>query len=88
MKGIIRLGDPTSHGGSVTAASNTRSKVMGKMVARQGDACSCPIPGHQGCTIAEGDPKVLLDGIPVAFEGHKTSCGAQLMSTVPGSGRG
>ncbi len=88
MKGIIRMGDPTSHGGSVTAVGNTRSKVMGKMVARVGDACSCPVPWHQGCTIAEGDPKVLLDGIPVAFEGHKTSCGAKLMSTVPRSGRG
>jgi uncharacterized Zn-binding protein involved in type VI secretion len=38
--------------------------------------------------IAEGDPKVLIDGIPVAFEGHKTSCGATLISTAPASVRG
>jgi uncharacterized Zn-binding protein involved in type VI secretion len=87
MRGVIRIGDPTSHGGAVVAASS-RSKVMGKNVARMGDVCSCPRRGHDGCTIAEGDPNVLLDGIPVAFEGHKTSCGAQLISTVPSSGRG
>jgi uncharacterized Zn-binding protein involved in type VI secretion len=37
--------------------------------------------------IAEGDPDVLIDGIPVAFEGHKTTCGAVLISTMPNSGR-
>jgi uncharacterized Zn-binding protein involved in type VI secretion len=30
---------------------------------------------------------VLIDGVPVAFEGHATSCGAKLMSTVGASGR-
>jgi uncharacterized Zn-binding protein involved in type VI secretion len=87
MKGVIRLGDPTSHGGSVVAVNNQRSVVMDKPVACVGDECSCPIPGHHGCKIAEGDPNVLLDGIPVAFEGHKVSCGATLMSTIPTSGR-
>ena len=37
--------------------------------------------------ISEGDPDVKIDGIPVAFEGHKTSCGAVLISTMPTSGR-
>lgn len=87
MRGVIRLNDPTSHGGKVMAAA-PNSKVMGVAVARQGDLCSCPLPGHDGCVIAEGDPKVLIDGIPVAFEGHKTSCGAVLITSVPGSGRG
>ena len=87
MKGVIRLGDPTSHGGKVMAAA-PKSKVMGVAVARKGDKCSCPHRGHDGCVIAEGDPKVLIDGIPVAFEGHKTTCGATLVSTVPTSGRG
>lgn len=85
-RGVIRLGDPTSHGGQVVSAS-THAEVMGKGVARVGDACICPIPGHSGCVIVEGDPLVLLDGIPVAFEGHHTSCGAALISTVPTSGR-
>ena len=87
MRRVIRLNDPTSHGGMViTAASN--STVMGVAVARKGDRCFCPIQGHQQCVIAEGDPKVTIDGVPVAFEGHATSCGARLISTVPNSGRG
>jgi uncharacterized Zn-binding protein involved in type VI secretion len=87
MRGVIRLGDPTSHGGTVIAASS-RAIVNGIPVARQGDACTCPIRGHSGCVIAEGDPVVVLDGIPVAFEGHKTSCGATLIASIPTSGRG
>lgn len=85
-RGIIRLGDPTNHGGQVIGTSG-RSEVMGRRVARVGDPCSCPIPGHGNCAIAEGDPAVLMDGIPVAFEGHRTTCGAALISTVPTSGR-
>lgn len=87
MKGVIRLGDPTSHGGKVVNATS-RATVNGIQVARQGDACTCPIKGHSGCVIAEGDPAVLIDGVPVAFTGHKTSCGAALISTIPTSGRG
>ena len=70
----------------VGAAPN--STVRGVSVARKGDPCVCPIKGHVRCVIAEGDPQVLIDGVPVAFDGHKTSCGASLMSTVGNSGRG
>lgn len=87
MRGVIRLNDPTSHGGKVVSAA-PNSKVMGVAVARKGDKCLCPLPGHGLCTIMEGDPKVLIDGVPVAFNGHKTSCGAALISTVSTSGRG
>ena len=87
MRGVIRLNDPTSHGGKVTSAA-PKSKVMGVAVARKGDQVSCPHRGHSGCVIAEGDPKVLIDGIAVAFEGHKTTCGAVLIATMPTSGRG
>ncbi|MEJ7805570.1 MAG: PAAR domain-containing protein [Telluria sp.] len=87
MRGVIRLNDPTTHGGKVISAA-PHSTVMGVAVARKGDRCFCPIQGHQVCLIAEGDPKVLIDGIPVAFEGHLTTCGAKLMSTVPTSARG
>jgi uncharacterized Zn-binding protein involved in type VI secretion len=84
MKGVIRLGDATSHGGRVVTASGV-ARVHGITVARKGDACVCPISGHTACVIAEGDPRVLLDGVPVAFEGHKTSCGATLISSAPAS---
>lgn len=86
MKGVIRLGDPTSHGGSVVQASSSH-RVMERGVARVGDRCISPMRGHENCVIAEGDPQVLSDGIPVAFDGHKTSCGATLISTLGSSGR-
>lgn len=86
MKGVIRLGDSTSHGGKVIVASG-RAFVNGIPVARQGDACICPIKGHSNCVIAQGDPLVLEGGKPVAFDGHKTSCGASLISSVLTSGK-
>lgn len=85
MKNVVRLGDATSHGGKVMAASAT-ALVNGIAVARQGDACLCPIQGHTPCVIIEGDPTVLIDGVPVAFHGHKTSCGATLISSTSTSG--
>ncbi|KWE50346.1 PAAR domain-containing protein [Burkholderia sp. MSMB2157WGS] len=86
MRGIIRVGDATSHGGQVVTGSAV-SEVMGRPVARLGDTCVCPIAAHQACFIAEGDPQVIVDGKPAAFDGHKTSCGATLISSLASSGR-
>ena len=86
MKNVIRLGDATSHGGKVIAASST-SFVDGVAVARQGDACVCPITGHSPCVIVEGDPAATIDGISVAFHGHKTSCGATLIASSTTAGK-
>ena len=86
MRGVIRVGDSTSHGGKVQT-SREKSTVMGRAVACVGDECTCPRSGHDRCVIAEGDPNVLIDGRAVAFDGHKTSCGATLISSVPSSGR-
>lgn len=87
MKRVIRLGDKTSHDGKVVSAAPT-AKINGKSVARLGDKVSCPKKGHGTETIVEGDPNWLVDGIPVALEGHKTSCGATLISSLPSLGRG
>ncbi|NTV09536.1 MAG: PAAR domain-containing protein [Zoogloea sp.] len=87
MKRVIRLGDPTTHGGQVVSAAGNVS-VCGRNVARLGDQVTCPRSGHGVATIIEGDPGWLIDGIPVALEGHKTSCGASLISTLPNLGRG
>ena len=85
MRGVIRLNDPTSHGGKVTSAA-PKSKVLGVAVARQGDRVSCPL--HGDGVIRDGDPRVLIGGVAVAFDGHETSCGARLMTTLPTSGHG
>jgi len=87
MKGVIRLGDPTTHGGTVVSATG-RYMIMGIEVARVGDSCTCPQKGHSGCTIAEGDPGWVIDGRAVALEGHLTTCGAALISTLPNLQRG
>jgi uncharacterized Zn-binding protein involved in type VI secretion len=88
MKRVIRLGDPTTHGGAVIKVTATQTNVMGQPLARVGDQCACPIPGHSPCVITEGDGDWTIDGVPVALEGHKTSCGASLISTLPNLGRG
>ncbi|HEY0489523.1 MAG TPA: PAAR domain-containing protein [Telluria sp.] len=80
MPDIVRLNDPTTHGGTVTSVAATRFTVSGIPVACVGDACSCPIHGIG--TIVEGDQHHTIDGKPVAYDGHKTSCGATLKSTV------
>ena len=82
MVKVIRLGDPTSHGGKVTSVAATQFTVEGIPVARVGDICSCPMPGHTVCVIVEGSAQHTVDGVPVAYEGHKTSCGAVLQATV------
>lgn len=83
MPNVIRLGDSTSHGGKVVGVSATHFKVGGIAVARVGDKCTCPIKGHDRCTIAEGNPRHKIDGVAVAYEGHKTSCGATLLASAP-----
>ncbi|MGN6083008.1 PAAR domain-containing protein [Trinickia sp.] len=86
MRGVIRIGDSTSHGG-IVQTGREQSTVLGKAVACVGDACTCPMSGHDHCVIVEGDENVLIDGRAVAFDGHKTSCGATLISSVSASGR-
>lgn len=80
MPNIIRLNDPTSHGGKVVSVAASHFTVGGLAVACIGDKCSCPIHGHG--TIIEGQAKHTIYGVAVAYDGHKTSCGATLSSTV------
>lgn len=82
MGNVIRLGDATSHGGKVVKVSATHFTIGGTAVACVGDQCSCPINGHDNCTIAEGDPTHVIDGIAVAYDGHKTTCGATLTASI------
>ncbi|MYN19962.1 PAAR domain-containing protein [Rugamonas sp. FT107W] len=82
MPNVIRVGDPTSHGGSVLSSSVAHFTVGGKAVVVVGDPCSCPITGHQNCTVASGSETHIVNGKPVAYAGDKTSCGATLISTV------
>lgn len=80
MANVIRLGDQTSHGGKVAQVTATHFTVGGIVVARKGDKVTCPI--HGAGTIVEGDARHTIDGVPVAYAGHKTSCGATLLATA------
>ena len=82
MPNVIRLGDTTSHGGKVVSVRATHFIVDSKPVACVGDLCSCPVKGHDNCTVAEGDPHHVIDGVAVAYDGHKTSCGAALIASI------
>ncbi|HWW05256.1 PAAR domain-containing protein [Collimonas sp.] len=86
MPNVIRLGDATDHGGKVVSAS-APFIVEGIAVARVGDTCICPIQGHTVCVIVEGDPNFMVGGLAVAFDGHKTSCGATLISSLSNFGK-
>ncbi len=79
-RAVIRLGDDTSYRGRVITAS-ARLTIDGIPVALWGDRCSCPHEGHDNCVICEGEPQAMFDGISVALEGHKTSCGATLLAS-------
>jgi uncharacterized Zn-binding protein involved in type VI secretion len=81
MRKVIRLGDSTTHGGKVISVQATHFLVAGVPVACVGDVCSCPIPGHTGCTIVSGSPRHRIKGIAIAFEDDRTSCGAKLISS-------
>ncbi|WP_426336667.1 PAAR domain-containing protein [Pseudoduganella sp. R-31] len=82
MKNVIRVGDPTSHGGKVLASTAPHFLVGGKPVVLVGDRCMCPMTGHQNCVIVSGSDSQTINGKAVAYHGDKTSCGATLISTV------
>lgn len=76
---IIRLGDKTTHGGTVVEAFPVnRADVYGIPPAGLGHLTICPLhPGPH--RIAEGVASFTVDGIPVAVEGMITTCGAALI---------
>lgn len=82
MANVIRVGDPTSHGGKVASSSVAHFTVSGKPVVVVGDKCICPMQGHQSCTVASGSSTHTVNGKAVAYEGDKTTCGATLISTI------
>ncbi|EOC0417696.1 PAAR domain-containing protein [Cronobacter malonaticus] len=81
MKGIVRIGDKTTHGGQVLSGSAVM-KFAGISVARQGDPVSCPIDGHSPSYIAEGHPTMKDNGVAVAFHGYKCTCGCTLITSL------
>jgi len=86
-KPIIRLGDKTTHGGTVVSAAPT-TIIEGKAPARIGDMTVCPIPGHGANPIVSGDNSTIIDGSAVARQGDMTACGASLIASQGTSNSG
>lgn len=76
---IIRMGDPTSHGGRVVEGSLT-DICHGKPIAYMGHKTFCPqCKGY--FPIIDGAPTTMFYGRGVALAGMKTACGAVLIAT-------
>jgi uncharacterized Zn-binding protein involved in type VI secretion len=77
---VIRLGDTTTHGGRVISVAQTLAIDMDRPIACVGDMVQCP--RCRGIyPIVEGDNTDTIDGVPVAYHGHRTACGAALISS-------
>ncbi|APX70542.1 MULTISPECIES: PAAR domain-containing protein [unclassified Brucella] len=79
MPRIVRLGDTSSHGGTVISSAS-KWRCEGALIARKGDLHSCPIPGHGVTAIVSGAGKYQCEGAPIAREGDTCGCGAALIS--------
>lgn len=76
-RNIVLVGDPTTHGGRVMTGSETDT-IDGRAIARMGDLVDCPL--HGVGPIIEGDTHTLLEGRPMALEGHRAECGCRLLA--------
>ncbi len=79
MRPQARLGDISSHGGTVITGSFT-TLVNGRPVARMCDLHVCPIPGHGVTPIVSGSFDTTTDGRPNARMGDMAGCGAVIVT--------
>ncbi len=74
---IVRLGDTSSHGGAVISSA-AKWRCEGALIARKGDAFSCPL--HGVVAIVSGSGRWTCEGAEIARQGDTTACGASLIS--------
>lgn len=79
MKAFVRQGDALREfGGEVLAGHYL---CDGLPIACQGDAVRCNL--HGATHIAQGSDLAMIDGKPVALDGHSCACGCTLVSSLP-----
>ena len=91
MPPAARLGDPTSHGGTITVGF-PQVLIGGQPAARVGDMHVCPmvtpgtppIPHVGGPITGPGSPTVLIGGMPAARLGDSCTCTGPPDSIVMG----
>lgn len=82
MQGVIRLGDPHSHDGTVATASG--AIFAGKPVMLAGDKVSCP--QHGQVQVLQGHPSWKMKNRAVIVDGCKATCGCIVRTTLPNAG--
>jgi uncharacterized Zn-binding protein involved in type VI secretion len=83
--GIIVQGDALSSGGIVLPIERPKPNIMNMPWACMGDKVSCPIPSHGAGVIIEGCDSLKINGLPIALQGHKVSCGCTLVASQFGA---
>ena len=79
MPGVSLVGVDTA-GGTITGQLQSRVFVDGNPISVVGDPVAphapCPlVPIHCSATMAEGSPRVTIDGIPICRAGDEATCG-------------
>lgn len=74
-----RLGDRSSHGGTLVSGSPD-TLVNGRPAVRVGDVHVCPIPGHGSTPVIRGSATVKINGRPAARVGDRAGCGAVIVT--------
>lgn len=82
MGNAVRLGDASSHGGSMISAGST-VLVNGVPLCVDGDAHSCPIRGHGVSGVSGTSSVVSSGGKRVVKVGDTAGCGAVITQGSP-----
>lgn len=79
---VVRLGDTSSHLGTIISASSVNLKANGIPVAVDQDLHSCPIPGH-GITPVTSAITKTSGGRSLLRLGCVAGCGAVMVTGSP-----
>lgn len=79
---LARLGDQSSHGGTIISASSNALLANGLAVAVDGDLHRCPIEGH-GVTPLTSSSRNTSGGKGLIRAGDRAGCGAVVITGSP-----
>jgi len=84
MAKVSRLGDGSSHGGSIVSTNQDNTVTAnGIPIAVQGSQHSCPIIGHGTTSITPITVKTMINGKLVITIGAQAGCGAVINEGSP-----
>ena len=83
MPPAARVGDPTSHPGTISGPGVATVLISSQPASVVGDTHVCsfpPPPPHPPTAILAGSATVLIGGRPAARVGDSSACGATIVS--------